>query len=799
MVDNPIIANALIDSYGRNLYLEPFLRSHQWFADTEVQLLLSDFNGREFGNNGVGKFLPQDLEWLREQLATGADTAVIREDADGPVLIGVEMLRYSRTATPEGALLYKLKVADLQPGPQTPLRWGGLPADAPGQHLAVQAPPRFRPLGFSVHVDASAIESGIELRNVLWICGIATLLGIGFFILASRLANRMTKDLRYLENFSRSVSLEGMGNQRALPGRSTEVSSLVESTNRMLDKLHDQHAALQAEQEKFFLMANTIPQLAWMSDARGNVQWMNDRWHAYAGTSPLDPCASNAWHAIADPEMLPELQIRWKCALDKVCMDQFTVQLRGTDGNFRNFHTTIAPLRDRHGEVIHWVGTHTDVTEIARAKQEAEAAARVKSDFLATMSHEIRTHLNIVNLTAELARRASSESRMSELLGNILESSGRLLSIVETVPGLSSSTDEKEWAKPVEPLSGASMLSTGRPVKRPAHQATPQNNIGPAFSGSTLAPGAAPVSDFVPALKGIRVLLAEDNRFNQELAQEFLEAVGATVVIAENGREALLYLERSRFDCVLMDIQMPEMDGVEASRRIRENPEWDSLPIIAMTANAAAQQRLRCKEAGMSDFVSKPFSPDTLFKTILRHVDVSRLAASSPQKSGGKGAPPARYPELAGLDLNLLARIVGNDPEKIRRLVSRFVNTTEEAIAELNAGVEQKDLIQLAQLGHRYKSSAQAVGATELSGLFVALEELHEIEEMARMNDSGMDDQAAALMADVAAQFAVVRQAVAEWLDGADAATESMQENQLPKEWTVAANSVRKRSKAASS
>jgi CheY-like chemotaxis protein len=99
-----------------------------------------------------------------------------------------------------------------------------------------------------------------------------------------------------------------------------------------------------------------------------------------------------------------------------------------------------------------------------------------------------------------------------------------------------------------------------------------------------------------------------------------LEKEGAVVTVASNGRDALAQLAASnaRFDVVLMDMHMPEMDGLEATRHIRQNPQWQTLPIVAMTANVLAQDRDACREAGMNDYLSKPFKLDQLVQTIRR-------------------------------------------------------------------------------------------------------------------------------------------------------------------------------------
>ena len=117
-------------------------------------------------------------------------------------------------------------------------------------------------------------------------------------------------------------------------------------------------------------------------------------------------------------------------------------------------------------------------------------------------------------------------------------------------------------------------------------------------------------------LNGARILLVEDNTFNQQIGQEMLEDVGATICLANNGIEALELLRQQDFDCVLMDLQMPQMDGLEATRHIRADPRLVHVPVLAMTATATTETRMRCIDAGMNDFISKPIHPELMYRTI---------------------------------------------------------------------------------------------------------------------------------------------------------------------------------------
>ena len=124
----------------------------------------------------------------------------------------------------------------------------------------------------------------------------------------------------------------------------------------------------------------------------------------------------------------------------------------------------------------------------------------------------------------------------------------------------------------------------------------------------------------IERMRGARVLLVEDNEINQEVAIGQLEDAEVFVDLAENGAEAVRMARENDYDVVLMDMQMPVMDGIEATRILRSDPRFETLPIIAMTANALVSDREMCLEAGMNDHIAKPIDPDQLFGVLLRWI-----------------------------------------------------------------------------------------------------------------------------------------------------------------------------------
>ena len=229
------------------------------------------------------------------------------------------------------------------------------------------------------------------------------------------------------------------------------------------------------------------------------------------------------------------------------------------------------------------------------------------------------------------------------------------------------------------------------------------------------------------ALKDARILLVEDNTFNQQIALEMLEEAGSSVCLANNGAEALDLLHQAAFDCVLMDVQMPLMDGLEATRRIRADPALAATRVLAMTATATKDDRERCLQAGMDDFIAKPIQPALMYQ---------KIASWLPERAAGAadaGAAPlprraAFRPTLAGdpavIDLSVLAQLLGYQPHKIRKFAFKFLQTTEAGFAEMEAALAAGELQKVRELGHRIKSSARAVGALGMAELCLQLEQL---------------------------------------------------------------------------
>ncbi|MDL2275878.1 response regulator, partial [Desulfosarcina sp. OttesenSCG-928-G10] len=248
------------------------------------------------------------------------------------------------------------------------------------------------------------------------------------------------------------------------------------------------------------------------------------------------------------------------------------------------------------------------------------------------------------------------------------------------------------------------------------------------------------------SLKGLHILLVEDNMTNQQVAQATLEKAGMKVTIASNGEEAVDAVRDGSFDAVLMDIQMPKMNGYEATQWIRQLPTGVTLPIVAMTAYAMKEDEEKALEAGMDGYVSKPISQDQLFHTLWRllhnrlpenpdqpdpdaDADAERVAdddPDSPEHSDAHGGPDTAFSlpdRLPGLSIGETIEALGIDADTFSTILAGFGDANAQTGDLLRKAAGQADLLELRQLAHSLKGSAANIGAVKLSQCAAVLEE----------------------------------------------------------------------------
>jgi len=234
---------------------------------------------------------------------------------------------------------------------------------------------------------------------------------------------------------------------------------------------------------------------------------------------------------------------------------------------------------------------------------------------------------------------------------------------------------------------------------------------------------AALSSQGAPALQRVRILLADDSTINQKVGLWILESLGYRADVAGNGLEVLEALRRQPYDVVLMDVQMPEMDGWEASRRIRADLPSERQPrIIAMTANVLEDDRQRCLDAGMNDFVSKPVRPEELAAALKR---CPGSAPASPTAAGESGQPEK---QLEGFDPAVVAALRGmgkpGQPDVFSELLLIFRNMLPGQLAQIRQAVADNQPEALEHLSHKLRGSSANLGAKSIASVCGRLEAL---------------------------------------------------------------------------
>jgi CheY-like chemotaxis protein/HPt (histidine-containing phosphotransfer) domain-containing protein len=215
----------------------------------------------------------------------------------------------------------------------------------------------------------------------------------------------------------------------------------------------------------------------------------------------------------------------------------------------------------------------------------------------------------------------------------------------------------------------------------------------------------APRPQAAGALDGVTLLLVEDDAFHQLVARELLEDAGAHVVGVDDGADALARLAQQRVDCVLMDLYMPDMDGYEATRRIRLDPNLAGLKVIALTANGDSDEEARCAAVGMDGFVAKLTAPDALVSTVARIL-------------GREADEPAGML----LDMRVLSDAFGGQPERMRKFAFLFLDAARDGLREIDRALAAHDVARAAAVAHRLKSTARTVGALAFGDVCADLE-----------------------------------------------------------------------------
>ncbi len=225
-----------------------------------------------------------------------------------------------------------------------------------------------------------------------------------------------------------------------------------------------------------------------------------------------------------------------------------------------------------------------------------------------------------------------------------------------------------------------------------------------------------------------KILLAEDVAFNQYIAKQMLESWGFDVMIANNGIEVLDILQKNNFDCILMDIQMPEMGGIEASERIRkmDDKAKANVPIIAVTANALKGDSEKYFAAGMSDYLPKPFEEAQLFNVIEKNLSGDKNCNKEEKNNNPSKQNNKQNQAVAKLyDLTMIRSVSGGDESFIKKMVALFTETVPQNVSELKVACENENWEQVSKLAHKLKSTVDSMGIISLKTIIRSVESGH--------------------------------------------------------------------------
>ena len=315
-----------------------------------------------------------------------------------------------------------------------------------------------------------------------------------------------------------------------------------------------------------------------------------------------------------------------------------------------------------------------------------------------------------------------------------------------------------------EVLQGARQEGLDQVLIKPVSSSMLFDCVAHAFNDTSVRPGhsgssAAEMPQLAP-IHGARVLLVEDNELNREVACELLRDAGLVVDVAFDGQMALERIEATPYDAVLMDMQMPVMDGLSATRLLRERPAHRDLPIIAMTANAMDEDRRRCLEAGMNDHVPKPIEPALLFTTLLKWIRPRTLQPlrTVPSPPGSDPAPvtptEAQLPLIAGLDTQAgLRRVLGKKAFYLS-LLRKFAVAQGRTGEDIHAALARQDAATAERLAHTLKGVSGSLGLVLLQQQADALQRAIHRGESPRALEPALDR----LQADLAMVIAQLQQ-----------------------------------------
>jgi two-component system, sensor histidine kinase and response regulator len=247
--------------------------------------------------------------------------------------------------------------------------------------------------------------------------------------------------------------------------------------------------------------------------------------------------------------------------------------------------------------------------------------------------------------------------------------------------------------------------------------------------------GSEEIKEQLHVIAGSNILLVEDNEINQQIAIELLKPEGIEVEIAIDGRKGVEKVLNSgypsKYNLVLMDLQMPNMDGITATKHIRKNTEYDELPIVAMTADAMVGVLEECLNAGMNDFISKPIDPDEVFSTILKWIHPQPIETTTLKNKAIKKAPSTKQtfanvdiPEITGIQTHLALKRLGVSLESYKNILKKFYFSNANLLEDIKSTYNKGDIQSVTRFLHTLKGVSGNIGAVNLESLAKEAEHL---------------------------------------------------------------------------
>jgi PAS domain S-box-containing protein len=505
-----------------------------------------------------------------------------------------------------------------------------------------------------------------------------------------------------------------------------------------------------------------------IGDQLGRITWVNSAFTAMTGYPADEAIGHDLMFLSTAPERTLQSRELWETVQAGSAWYGETTNRR-KDGTVYTEAQTVTPVGDDDGAITHVISIKQDISagkrteaELEAAKHAADAANRAKDEFLALVGNEVRAPLDGIIGMIELVLRTPLDDKQREYLDLIETTAAALQSVVHDFLGMATSE------------AGEVRNPAGAPPW-PALAAPATGN------GSAETHGTPTGSASVPRL---RVLLAEDNPVNQRIIVCMLEERGHAVVATHSGQEALQALSTQPFDVVLMDVQMPEMDGLRATAEIRKREAQPlalptsvsalrraHLPIIAITAHAMRGYRERCLAAGMDGCVTKPFDPHELCAAV--ESAAAADAAHSNGSGGGEeeemvvhdphaatpaaathgGSAPAATPASAVIDRSALAERLDSNVGLLNELIGLFAQHAPKLLADIRMAIGRADRRGLEMHAHSVKGTLANLGADRAAAIASRLEHLA---------PSGSLTEAAATYTVLEEEVANVRQALAE-------------------------------------